>query len=60
MALPPLRHCEAFPVFSTTHNYRVQHLAHHQHVNDPERDPDLAQMEASGQRFRFPMARRSN
>src|SRR5579884_2930465 len=28
-----------FPVFSTTHNYRHQHLAHHQHVNDPGRDP---------------------
>ena len=46
-----------FPVFGTTHGYRVQHLAHHQHVNDPERDPDLAQMEASGHRFAFPMPR---
>ncbi|MBX6313245.1 MAG: fatty acid desaturase [Isosphaeraceae bacterium] len=44
-----------FPVFSTTHNYRAQHLAHHQHVNDPERDPDVSQMIASGHRFRFPM-----
>jgi fatty acid desaturase len=46
-----------FPVFSTTHGYRIQHLAHHQHVNHPELDPDVLQMEASGHRFRFPMAR---
>src|SRR5437762_10630880 len=46
-----------FPVFSTTHGYRIQHLAHHQHANHPELDPDVLQMEASGHRFRFPMAR---
>jgi fatty acid desaturase len=45
-----------FPVWSTTHQYRLQHLAHHQFPNDPERDPDVAQMEASGHRFRFPMS----
>jgi fatty acid desaturase len=45
-----------FPVWSTTHHYRLQHLAHHQYPNDPERDPDVAQMEASGHRFRFPMS----
>jgi fatty acid desaturase len=47
-----------FPMLSSTHHYRVQHLAHHQYVNDPERDPDLTQMEASGHRFRFPMSKR--
>jgi fatty acid desaturase len=47
-----------FPLWSTTHHYRLQHLAHHQFPNDPERDPDLAQMEASGHRFAFPMAPR--
>ncbi|MCI0459910.1 MAG: fatty acid desaturase [Gemmataceae bacterium] len=47
-----------FPMWSTTHHYRLQHLAHHQFPNDPERDPDLAQMEASGHRFDFPMAPR--
>jgi fatty acid desaturase len=47
-----------FPVWSTTHHYRIQHLAHHQYPNDPERDPDVAQMEESGHRFRFPMSRR--
>ncbi len=47
-----------FPMWSTTHHYRLQHLAHHQFPNDPERDPDLSQMEASGHRFDFPMAPR--
>jgi len=47
-----------FPVWSTTHHYRVQHLAHHQYPNDPERDPDLTQMQASGHRFHFPMGPR--
>jgi fatty acid desaturase len=44
-----------FPMWSSTHQYRLQHLAHHQYVNDPERDPDVTQMTASGHRFRFPM-----
>jgi fatty acid desaturase len=44
-----------FPMLSNTHHYRIQHLAHHQYVNDSERDPDIAQMEASGHRFDFPM-----
>src|SRR5262249_10545150 len=38
--------------------YRIQHLAHHQYVNDPERDPDLHFMEESGHHFPFPMSRR--
>jgi len=45
-----------FPVLSTTHQYRLQHLAHHQFPNDPERDPDVLQMEASGHRFQWPMS----
>ncbi len=44
-----------FPMWSATHHYRLQHLAHHQFPNDPERDPDVSQMEASGHRFDFPM-----
>jgi fatty acid desaturase len=44
-----------FPILSVTHNYRLQHLAHHQFVNDPKRDPDLQFMEASGQRCRLPL-----
>jgi fatty acid desaturase len=47
-----------FPMLSNTHHYRIQHLAHHQFVNDSERDPDIAQMEASGHRFDFPMTPR--
>src|SRR5262245_28967141 len=31
-----------FPLFSSTHHYRLQHLAHHQFVNDPQRDPDVS------------------
>ncbi len=48
-----------FPVWTTTHSYRLQHLAHHQYVNDPERDPDVTQMVASGHRYRFPMSPRA-
>jgi fatty acid desaturase len=47
-----------FPVLSTTHQYRLQHLAHHQFPNDPQRDPDVLQMEASGHRFKWPMSPR--
>jgi fatty acid desaturase len=47
-----------FPLLSTTQFYRPQHLGHHQFVNDPIRDPDLAQMAASGHRFQFPMSHR--
>ena len=47
-----------FPLFSSTYHYRLQHLAHHQFVNDPERDPDVAQLESSGHRLTFPLARR--
>jgi fatty acid desaturase len=47
-----------FPMWSDTHQYRLQHLAHHQFPNDAERDPDVTQMQASGHRFRFPMSPR--
>jgi fatty acid desaturase len=36
-----------FPLFTTTYMYRLQHLAHHQFVNDPERDPNVVQMRES-------------
>jgi fatty acid desaturase len=45
-----------FPLFSTTLHYRLQHLAHHQYVNDPQRDPDVAQLRASGHWLDFPLS----
>lgn len=47
-----------FPLFSSTHLYRLQHLAHHQFVNDPDRDPDQAQLRSSGHRLPFPVTKR--
>lgn len=46
-----------FPMLSSTHHYRLQHLAHHQYVNDPDRDPDVSQMTESGHRYAFPMSK---
>jgi fatty acid desaturase len=48
-----------FPLFSSTHHYRLQHLAHHQFVNDPDRDPDVSQLKTSGHWLDFPVERRS-
>jgi fatty acid desaturase len=47
-----------FPLFSTTHHYRLQHLAHHQFVNDPELDPDVSQLRESGHWLPFPLSPR--
>ncbi|HXD88594.1 MAG TPA: fatty acid desaturase [Urbifossiella sp.] len=47
-----------FPLFSSIHHYRLQHLAHHQFVNDPDRDPDVSQLQTSGHWLQFPVARR--
>jgi fatty acid desaturase len=44
-----------FPILGKTHSYRVQHIGHHQYPNDPDLDPDWAQLRISGHRFRFPM-----
>ena len=44
-----------YPLLGVTHTYRLQHLAHHQYLNDPDRDPDLIYMNYLGQRFRLPM-----
>jgi len=46
-----------FPLFSSTHHYRLQHLAHHQFVNDPDRDPDVSQLQTSGHWLSFPVTR---
>lgn len=47
-----------FPLFSSTHHYRLQHLAHHQFVNDPDRDPDVSQLQTSGHWLQFPVSKR--
>src|SRR5216684_2247993 len=31
-----------FPMYSATQHYRLQHIAHHQFINDPDRDPDIS------------------
>lgn len=44
-----------FPLYSTTYQFRLHHLAHHQFVNDPERDPDFTQLKDSGHDLDFPL-----
>jgi fatty acid desaturase len=46
-----------FPLFSSTMHYRLQHIAHHQFVNDPERDPDVSQLQTSGHWLDFPLGK---
>jgi fatty acid desaturase len=48
-----------FPLFASIYHYRLQHLAHHQFVNDPERDPDVSQLRTSGHWLGFPLAKRA-
>jgi fatty acid desaturase len=45
----------SFPMFSSTYHYGLHHLAHHQFVNDPVRDPDISQLQKSGHRLSFPI-----
>jgi fatty acid desaturase len=45
----------AFPIYTSTYQFRVHHLAHHQFVNDPERDPDIAQLKESHHWLDFPI-----
>jgi fatty acid desaturase len=47
----------SFPMFSSTFHYGLHHLAHHQFVNDPLRDPDISQLQMSGHRLSFPILR---
>src|SRR5437588_6788910 len=44
-----------FPLFGSTQHYRLQHIAHHQFVNDPDRDPDVSQLQTSGHWLSFPL-----
>ena len=46
-----------YPIWVTTYNYRIQHMAHHQHTNDPELDPDYAYMSVCGHQYTPPMER---
>jgi fatty acid desaturase len=46
-----------FPMYSSIQHYRLQHLAHHQFVNDPDRDPDISQLHTSGHWLQFPVER---
>ncbi|HEX2840118.1 fatty acid desaturase family protein [Hyphomicrobium sp.] len=45
----------AFPIYTSTYQFRIHHLAHHQFVNDPKRDPDIAQLKESGHWLDFPV-----
>ena len=45
----------AFPLYTTTYQFRLHHLAHHQFVNDPDRDPDISQLRDSGHWLDFPI-----
>lgn len=45
----------AFPIYTSTQAFRLHHLAHHQFVNDPVRDPNFAQAKDSGHWLDFPL-----
>ena len=45
----------AFPIYTSTYAFRLHHLAHHQFVNDPERDPNFSQAKDSGHWLDFPL-----
>lgn len=47
------------PLFSTTQSFRLHHLAHHQYINDPDRDPDFAQLRESGHWLKFPVSKQA-
>lgn len=46
-----------FPLFSTTHQYRVIHLGHHDFTNDWDRDPELINLGKTRSMDQFPMSR---
>lgn len=46
-----------FPLFSTTAQYRLIHLGHHEYTNDWDRDPELVNLGKTRMMDRFPMTR---
>lgn len=47
-----------FPIMTSTYQFRLYHLAHHQFVNDPDRDPDFSLLKDSGHWMEFPVKKR--
>lgn len=47
----------SYPLFSSTHQFRLHHLVHHHFVNDPVRDPDFSQLKMSGHWLKFPVSK---
>jgi fatty acid desaturase len=45
----------AFAIYTSTHSFRLHHFAHHQFVNDPDRDPNFEQAHESGYWLDFPV-----
>lgn len=46
-----------FPLFSTTAQYRLIHLGHHEYTNDWERDPELLNLGKTRAMAEFPMSK---
>lgn len=46
-----------FPLFTSVSIYRLFHMAHHQFVNDPEKDPDIINLGRSKKLHLFPLTR---
>ena len=44
-----------FPIYTSTQAYRLHHFAHHQFVNDPERDPIATQASEGNHWLDFPV-----
>ena len=44
-----------FPIFTSTHHYRLHHMPHHQFVNDSARDPVLTQAGETDHWLDFPL-----
>lgn len=44
-----------FPIYTSTQAYRLHHYAHHQFVNDPDRDPIATQAAESNHWLDFPV-----